>query len=72
MRIGFDQATDTTNQLFRIVNNIKGISVVKKSPEELKEDLQKGNLTALLSIQKRSDSVSAGNTNAPYILNLKT
>ncbi len=69
VKIGFDSKSDTTNQLYQIINNTKGISVLKKSQEELTESLKKGNLAALITIQKQTDSASHG---PPYTIYIKT
>lgn len=69
LKVGFDISSDTTSQLYRIINNVSGISVVKKSQEELVESLKRGNLTALITIKKTPDS---GNVTVPYTIFLKT
>ncbi|MCC6289378.1 MAG: ABC transporter permease [Chitinophagaceae bacterium] len=65
LRAAFTPDSDTTSQLYRVINNIPGIKVVKKSAEETKEDLEKGRLTATISIQKNNKTASPA-----YIVNL--
>jgi len=69
LKVGFDNTSDTSNQLYRIINNVSGISVVKKNQQDLTESLKKGNLTALISIKKSTDTANAL---APYTIFLKT
>ncbi len=66
LRVAFDKNTDTTNTLYQIIKNISGITVSTKTEQEVKEDLEKGRITAIVNIQKSSDPHSE------YIINLKT
>lgn len=66
LRVAFDKNTDTTNTLYQIIKNISGIIVSEKTEHEVKEDLEKGRITAIVNIQKSSDPHSE------YIINLKT
>jgi ABC-2 type transport system permease protein len=72
IRVGFDNHSDTSNQLYTIINMVKGISVVKKDQAQLTEDLEKGNLAAIINIQKNADSISPGNAAVPYTILLKS
>ncbi len=69
VKVGFDNTSDTSNQLYHIINNVSGISVEKKSQQDLIESLKKGNLTALIIIKKATDTT---NGRAPYTIFLKT
>ena len=69
VNVGFDSSSDTSNQLYSIINNMSGISVAKKSQEELLESLKKGNITALITIKKTADT---GIAKTPYTIFLKT
>jgi len=69
VRAAFDGASDTVNQLYTIINNVKGIYIVKKDTAQTREDLEKGNLTAIINIQRSSDTA---NNKAPYIITLKS
>ena len=59
VRIAFNNNTDTTNYLYQTIKNIKGIIIVKKDENRLKEDLEKGRLTAIVDIHKPADSASS-------------
>lgn len=64
LNIAFATDTDTTNPVYPALKNIPGIKVVNKPVQQLKEDLEKGRLTAILSIQK------SGLANPPYVIQL--
>lgn len=66
LSIAMDRASDTSNPVYFALKNVSGIKIVKESPTELKEDLEKGRITAILNIQKTNAAV------APYDLQLKT
>ncbi|WP_315816627.1 hypothetical protein [Paraflavitalea speifideaquila] len=59
LRVAFDKQMDTTSILYQTVKNVPGIRLVKKDPEELIEDLEKGRITAIVNIQKSTDTLSA-------------
>lgn len=65
LRASFTPDTDTTSQLYKAINNIPGIRIITKSQEEISEDLEKGRLTAVISIQKNTAAASPA-----YIINL--
>ena len=50
MSVDFDKSTDTTSQLYKAISSVPGIRVASKSDKELKEDLEKGRLTAFIRI----------------------
>src|SRR5438128_5863119 len=60
-----DKSSDTSNQVYTVLKQIRGIHFVDKADSLLKEDLQKGNITAIISIQKNSSA------NPAYIIHLK-
>ncbi len=64
--IGFDKITDSTNPVYSALKSVPGIRIENKGEAELKDDLEKGRLTAIVNIQK---NVSAS---PPYIINLKS
>ena len=66
LRAAFAPGTDTTHFLYSVINNIAGIRIVEKPAIELNEDLEKGRLTAIISIHK-NDSASPA-----YFINLKS
>ena len=53
VRIGFTKTTDTTqrNAVYQQLTKYKTIRIVEKSEEELKSDLMKGRITALIDMQ---------------------
>jgi len=67
LRAAFANGTDTTNYLYKALNNKPGIHIIQKSEEEIKEDLAKGRLTAIISIKK-----NATNTSPEYFITLKS
>jgi len=65
-KMSIDKNSDTLNPIALAIKNVPGINIVHESDEDVKEDLEKGRITAILNIQK---SISAA---PPYIINLKT
>ena len=72
VKVGFDENSDTTNQLYGIINDINGITVSKKSQNELIENLKRGKITALINIKRSADSIPGVNAAVPYIIYIKT
>lgn len=64
LNVAFDSLSDTANPVYASIKNIAGIKVVKKTGIELQEDLEKGRITAIISIKK------SGLINPPYTINL--
>ncbi|MCW3079070.1 ABC transporter permease [Segetibacter sp.] len=64
--IAIDKNADTANLVFSALKNISGIKIVNKPDVELKEDLEKGRLTAIVNIEKNKAQ------NPPYIIHLKS
>ncbi|HVZ26442.1 MAG TPA: hypothetical protein VG842_10325, partial [Sediminibacterium sp.] len=58
VNIAFDPHTDTTNPVYAAIRKVSGISVVHKTPEELREDLEKGRITAMVNIQPTGQQAS--------------
>jgi ABC-2 type transport system permease protein len=58
VRIAVDKHADTTAPIYNGIKNASGIRIVKKEDKELIEDLEKGRITAILNIQKSTDSFS--------------
>ncbi len=59
VRIGFTKTTDTTqrNAVYQQLSKYKTIRIVEKSEEELRNDLSKGRITALIDMQpNKSDT----------------
>lgn len=64
VNVAFAKNADTSNQIYKVIRNIAGINAVNKSEEEVREDLEKGRITAIIDIQK------SGLTNPPYTISL--
>ncbi|RYY22448.1 MAG: ABC transporter permease, partial [Chitinophagaceae bacterium] len=64
LRVAFDQNADTANILYPVLKGVSSFNVIDKPAPELKEDLEKGRLTAIISIAK-SDTAAGG-----YVVNL--
>jgi ABC-2 type transport system permease protein len=66
--VAFDKKTDTTNQLYQTLTHIPVLHVENGTEEELLDRLKKGRITALIEINKATDT----NTKQPYNIHLKT
>ena len=64
--VSLDKNSDTTNELYLTLKDVSVLHFVNKSDSLLKEDLEKGNLIAVINIKKNP----AGNP--AYIINLKS
>lgn len=64
LNVAFDSDADTVNPVYSGIKNIAGLNVVKKKDSDLREDLEKGRLTAIINIRK------SGVTNTPYNISL--
>ncbi len=62
--VAFDPQTDTANPIYTVIKSIAGIKVSPKTGDALREDLEKGRITAVIKIQK------SGLSNPPYTINL--
>lgn len=70
LRISFDPKSDTANEVYQVLKNIPGIIVINKDEKSINEDLEKGRLSAVIRIDKNSDSIAVAK--APYSLRLKS
>ena len=52
LNIAFSAETDTLNPVYPALKKIAGIRIVDKSGQALKEDLEKGRVTAIIDIRK--------------------
>lgn len=52
VRVAFDKQTDTTSEMYRAISTMEGIRVVKGDEKQLQNDLEKGRLHAIISLQK--------------------
>lgn len=66
IRAAFASGTDTTNYLYSIIKTIPGLRIIEKPEVEIKEDLEKGRLTAIIAIEKNE------NPSPAYFINLKS
>ena len=66
LSIAIDKNSDTANPVYTTLKNFSGLKIVNKTEQELKVDLEKGRLTAIIKIDKTSG------TAAPYTINLKS
>jgi len=67
MRVAMDSHSDTANEVYLSLQQIPGLNFVQKSEQEIQEDLEKGRLTAILSVQKASPG-----SIAPYTIRLRS
>ena len=64
--IAVDKASDTLNPVYTALKNVPGITIVQKPDAALKEDIEKGRITAVVNIQKNTAQAP------PYIIDLKS
>jgi ABC-2 type transport system permease protein len=65
VNVALDKSSDTTNPIYLAIKNVPAIHFEDKADSLLIEDLQKGNLTAFIKIEKTN-----GNPN--YVIKLKS
>lgn len=59
VRIAFDEQTDTTSVLYRAITGTPGITLVRSNEQEARDNLAKGRLNAILSIEKNTAATPA-------------
>ena len=64
VRVSFDRQTDTTTDMYRSIASMEGIKIVKGTDEQLKNDLEKGRLHAIIELRKNAAQ------NPPYTIKL--
>ncbi len=64
-KICLDENSDTLNPVYVALKSVSGITIISNNEKDIKEDLEKGRLTAILNIHKDSSS------NAPNIMSIK-
>jgi ABC-2 type transport system permease protein len=64
--VAFTAASDTSNPIYAAMRKTAGIRIVDKSPQLLREDLEKGRLTAIITIRPSSLA------NPPYFIDLQS
>lgn len=52
LHVAFSPDTDTSSALYQAVSHLPGLRVIEKPEDELREDLEKGRLTAIISLRK--------------------
>jgi ABC-2 type transport system permease protein len=50
--VTFAKNADTLNPLYKVLSNVAGFKIIRKSDEAIKVDLEKGRITAVINIQK--------------------
>ena len=71
LNVAFDRNTDTANSIYPAIKSIAGINIVTKTGELLKEDLEKGRITAMIKIE-RSGLVREGRGSIAVVVEFKT
>lgn len=66
VRVAFDPASDTANDVYTDLKDISVLNVVKKDSVALQKDLEKGRVAAIITIKKDAD------TTKPVHIHLKT
>ena len=64
--VAIDHSSDTANKVYAVIKSINGLNFSDKSDEQVKEELEKGDLTAVIKIEKNT----AGNP--AYLIELKS
>jgi ABC-2 type transport system permease protein len=58
IQIAVDKQSDTTNAVYTSIKDLPGIKIVEKNDEQIKEDVEKGRITAVLNIQKNESGTA--------------
>ncbi len=66
LRVAIDKHSDTLNPVYSIIKSIPSLKFINKSDEEIREDLEKGRLVAVIDIKKNNTQ------NIPYHIQLKS
>src|SRR5262245_42949239 len=66
VRVAFDPASDTANEVYRNLSNISALNIVEKDSAELTGDLEKGRIAAIITMDKNDDPAK------PINIHLKT
>ena len=66
LKVAFDKKSDTLNPIYPSIKNISALKFIDKPDIEIQEDLEKGRMTAVISIQKTNQQ------NIPYQISLKS
>ena len=66
LNVVMDKTSDTTNYIYPALKSINNLKFKVKSDEQIKEDLEKGRITAIIKIKH------SNNPAIPYVVQLKT
>lgn len=66
LKLAFDSHTDTSSALYKAIAGVPGLKIIRKDSLDLREDLQKGRITAVLRLDKSPDPA------AGYMIRLKS
>ena len=64
VNVAMQANSDTTNSVYQSIRKIPGLKFMEGDAQKIKNELEKGRITALIEIQ------STGNPKAPYVINL--
>jgi ABC-2 type transport system permease protein len=56
VRVGFDKNTDTTSDLYHAIATMNGIKITNGDEQTLRNDLEKGRLSAIIQIRKNTSA----------------
>ena len=70
VRVTFDPQSDTINPIYMALKQIPGFNIIRKDTAGIRQDLEKGRITAIINIAKNELADSAGA--APYSISLKS
>lgn len=59
VRVAFDRQTDTTTDMYRAISTLEGLRVVRAGDEQLRSDLEKGRLHAIIQLRKNASDIPA-------------
>lgn len=66
IKVAFNPASDTSSVMYKALQNVPAIVVVNKDQQLISEDLEKGKLSAIVTINE------GGDANSPYSISLKS
>ena len=66
VRVAFDLKTDTSNEVYKNLRAISALNIVQKDSAELIKDLEKGRISAIISMKRDADP------SKPVVIHLKT
>lgn len=67
LRISFDKRTDTLNQIYQVLKNVSGITVIQDNDKGVAKALERGRITGIINIQKNRNASSPA-----YRINIQT